>query len=285
MNINKTVKTQLDNQFMDETVINCPCNNTPVTFNISVCNCFAKPSINIPYSCLRIQDILPSGVEFDYATPSPTTSDPNTGFYEWNISYLENNQGYLSPGECYNILIHAIIQDGNCPWEKDNRATVMCVNPPGACKSYLKDDKATIYCMEGVPEINVDGSLSWINKKPGSTVTGSFEVSNVGEEGSNLNWEIAEYPEWGTWSFKPSNGRNLKPSDEPVKVEVEVKVTDEKNKEFTGKVKIVNIDIPEDYEILSVSLSTPKTKAIDRPFFNFLQNYPILHQLLLIFNK
>jgi len=281
IDIDKKVKGPYDNQFMDGTVLACPCFNTSLTFNISVCNCPIKPSIDIPYSGLIIQDTIPSGIEFISSTPSPTTCDPNTGFYEWNISHIENNQGYLQTGECYNIEIKARVQDQNCPWQKENRATVLLIDPPGACVSYLKSDNATVYCTISPTLINVDGSLSWNKIKPGSTVTGSFDVSNIGEKGSKLNWEITEYPDWGTWTFKPSSGRNLKPSDEPVKVEVEVKIPDEKNTEFTGEVKIVNTDLPIDYELIPVSLSTSKNKAKTiTPLIKFMENYPIIYQIL-----
>jgi hypothetical protein len=51
------------------------------------------------------------------------------------------------------------------------------------------------------PDLDCTGSLSWTSVPAGSTVTGEFTVSNIGDSGSLLNWEVAEYPGWGTWSL------------------------------------------------------------------------------------
>ena len=40
-------------------------------------------------------------------------------------------------------------------------------------------------------------NLSWIKVKPGDTVEGSFNVENIGDSGSILDWEILEIPDWG----------------------------------------------------------------------------------------
>jgi hypothetical protein len=37
-----------------------------------------------------------------------------------------------------------------------------------------------------------DGVLSWVDVKPGSTVTGSFTIENVGDPGSEIDWEISD---------------------------------------------------------------------------------------------
>jgi len=131
--------------------------------------------------------------------------------------------------------------------------------------------------------LKCSGSLIWSDVKPGSTITGSFLVMNDGDVDSNLNWDITEYPSWGTWTITPSNGTNLKPEDEPVEVFAEVEVPDEKNADFSGEVKIVNRDDPSDYEIIPVSLTTPKNKSLTE--FNpwilrLIQRFPILELLL-----
>jgi hypothetical protein len=118
----------------------------------------------------------------------------------------------------------------------------------------------TIYDCEGwIPpaDLDCDGTLSWTDVKPGEVVTGNFEVENIGEELSELNWEVSEWPEWGTWAFDPENGVGLKPEDGPVTVDVEVVAPDEENEDFEGEVKIVNLDDPEDICTIQVSLSTP----------------------------
>jgi len=62
--------------------------------------------------------------------------------------------------------------------------------------------KLTIETIPGPePDLDCNGSLSWTDVPPGSTVEGSFEVSNIGEDGSELDWEVIEWPDWGNWSF------------------------------------------------------------------------------------
>jgi len=110
---------------------------------------------------------------------------------------------------------------------------------------------------EPVPDLECEGSLSWTGVNPGSTVTGSFTVLNIGEPLSRLDWEVSEWPEWGDWTFTPSSGDNLKPEEDPDTVEVEVVAPDDPNTEFIGEVKIVNKHNSDDYCIIPVYLKTP----------------------------
>ncbi len=106
------------------------------------------------------------------------------------------------------------------------------------------------------PDLECTGSLSWTDVQPGSTVTGSFTVKNIGEQGSNLNWEVTEWPDWGTWTFSPSSGANL-PKGGTTTVQVTVVAPDQEYYQFNGHIKVVNIDNVVDYSIISVSLATP----------------------------
>ena len=76
--------------------------------------------------------------------------------------------------------------------------------------------------LDPIPDLDCDGDLCWYDVEPGATVTGSFTVENIGEEGSLLDWEIESYPDWGTWTFYPSYGIDLMPEDGVVTVTVEV---------------------------------------------------------------
>lgn len=107
------------------------------------------------------------------------------------------------------------------------------------------------------PDLKCTGTLSWTNVQPGSTVTGSFTVKNIGDPGSKLNWQVAEWPSWGTWTFVPQSGSDLKPEDGAITVQLSVVVPDQQYYEFNGHIKIVNIDNDADYEIIPVSLTTP----------------------------
>lgn len=133
-----------------------------------------------------------------------------------------------------------------------------------------------------VADLDCDGSLTW-TAKAGSTVTGEFQVGNIGAEGTLLNWKVDTYPEFGTWTFTPSSGTGL-PDGEWVTVNVSV-VTPTQKKTFTGKVKLINIDNPADYCEIDVSLTTPRNTAntfINRILQRFPNAFPILRQILSI---
>jgi hypothetical protein len=120
-------------------------------------------------------------------------------------------------------------------------------------------------------DLDCEGELCWVDVEPGATVTGSFEVSNVGEPLSELDWEIASWPEWGTWTFDPSNGTDLTPEDGEVTVDVEVIWPEEAN---GGEVKIVNCENPYDFCIISISLPTPQAL----PFFGTIEDLEVRNE-------
>jgi hypothetical protein len=116
------------------------------------------------------------------------------------------------------------------------------------------------------PDLECDGSLSWDDITPGATVQGSFTVSNGGDPGSLLNWEVLSYPDWGTWTFTPSSGTNL-PAGDSVTVQVKVVVPNEENTQFQGAVTIINSDKTADSCVISVTLKTPYTTLQQTRFF------------------
>jgi len=124
---------------------------------------------------------------------------------------------------------------------------------------------------EPVPDLDCEGSLSWTNVEPSSTVTGSFTVKNIGDPGSELDWEIIEWPDWGDWSFDPDSGTGL-PDGGSETVDVEVAAPDDPNTEFTGEVKVINSNDPTDYEIIPVYLKTPVNQnSMNSQVLEFLQ--------------
>jgi len=58
-------------------------------------------------------------------------------------------------------------------------------------------------------DLDAQGKLTWVRAPPGSTVTGSFTVENIGDPGSELDWEITEWPSWGSWDFDPNIGNQI----------------------------------------------------------------------------
>lgn len=123
-------------------------------------------------------------------------------------------------------------------------------------------------------------SMNWVDVRPGSIVHSNFTVENNGDHGSLLNWNIVSYPSWGDWTFIPDNGNDVLPSDDPVIVEVFVFSPDIKETSFTGEIMVINEDNSSDYELISVSLATPKNTCCINPLFRLLFNrYPLLSLL------
>jgi hypothetical protein len=137
--------------------------------------------------------------------------------------------------------------------------------------------------LEPVADLEASGSLSWTDVKPGIAEEGSFEVFNDGEEGSTLDWEIVDWPDWGEWTFTPANGTNLSPADGPVNIFVNVIAPDESNTEFTGEITIINCDNASDYCIISVIMKTPKTITFSNSIFlRYQHSFPFFRYFLSI---
>ena len=136
-----------------------------------------------------------------------------------------------------------------------------------------------------IPDLECEGELSWPSVKAGEEVTGNFTVENIGNPESLLDWEVESYPDWGTWTFTPDGGTGLTPEDGAVTIDVEVVAPDDPETEFTGEVKIVNSEDPDDYCIIPVSLVTPVNQQVTNPLLQmilerFPNAFPILRQLL-----
>lgn len=136
-----------------------------------------------------------------------------------------------------------------------------------------------------VPDLDCNGSLVWTKIKPGATVNGTFQVGNIGQAGSLLNWQVVSYPAWGTWTFSPSSGTGLA-AGSWVTVTATCVAPTQRNKQFTGKIKVANTNDPTDNCTISVSLKTPLSFNYRfQPFFEkFFERFPnalpILRHLL-----
>jgi len=113
------------------------------------------------------------------------------------------------------------------------------------------------------PDLVCNGSLNWADVKPGSTCTGSFEVTNLGDLDSLLNWEIVEWPKWGSnWSFNPESWNDLQYGDF-IEVDVEVVAPIEPNQYLVGSIKLINTENLSDYCSVEVIMIVPFTEFID----------------------
>jgi hypothetical protein len=132
------------------------------------------------------------------------------------------------------------------------------------------------------PDLDCTGSLTWSDVKPKATVTGSFQVMNIGEPASLLNWTIASHPNWGNWAFSPTSGTGLTPKDGAVTVNVTVTAPQQKEQGFQGEVTVVNTNNASDSCTIPVSLTTPlNTGIIFGGFFErLIERFPHVFQLL-----
>lgn len=151
-------------------------------------------------------------------------------------------------------------------------------------------DHTANFCIKGFttggwtptyPDLSCTGDLNWSKIKPGATVIGSFTVENIGDPQSQLDWEVTEWPSWGTWSFTPISGNDLTPEDGAVTVRVSVVAPSEKNT-FTGTVKVVNKHDPSDYAEITISLQTPRAKTLTGLYLlqRIFERHPNLFPLL-----
>jgi hypothetical protein len=133
-------------------------------------------------------------------------------------------------------------------------------------------------------DLTATGSIQLTDVTPGSQVNGSFSIQNSGESDSELSWEIESYPtDWGTWEFSQEQGTGLTPEDGQITIDVTIIAPSEKSKTFTGGIKIINSNSPADFEVIPLSITTPKTKQWPLLSFwmNLLrENHPLFFQFL-----
>jgi len=134
---------------------------------------------------------------------------------------------------------------------------------------------STFECVDpGDPDLDCEGSISFGNVKPGGTATGTFEVGNIGAPNTVLYWSILECPSWGAWIFTPESGELA--DGEWETVSVEVIAPEEQNQQFDGEIKVVNDEDNADYDIIPVTLKTPRNRASINFFDKLMSQFPIL---------
>ena len=223
------------------------------------------------------------------------------GFHTFD---LENPIGFVKGDDFY---IYLQLSDGGQAYDRTSevpvllivqpvsKTTVESASSPG--QSFYKEgqtwkdlynyDETANFCIKGLtnswnpttPDLDCNTDISWTNVKAGSTVTENIIVKNIGAPLSCLDWEITEYPDWGTWTFSPKEGENLKPTGE-YNVKVILKTPNQRNKEFTGEIKIVNKDNPNDFVIVDVYLKTSLSKHISNMFFENHQSLNSIFEFL-----
>ena len=214
--------------------------------------------VDVPFFVFWISFDIPDievveGETYYIVLHSTTSSDAP---YRWLYEYNDTSDPYPN-GKMWYSLDHGATW---YPVEDEN--------------TYI-DATFRTYSYVSRSDLECSGILNWTDVKPYENLTGSFIVRNVGTPFSYVNWKILSWPSWGTWSFNPMNGTNLKPEDGPVTVQVFVEAPHSKvPDEYLGKIIIVNTDNPDDICTIDARLVT--SKGIHRfpmldwfPFFKF----------------
>ncbi len=227
-------------------------------------------------------------------TLSPMISDVREGFDTWiefdfedivvqpGLIYyivLRSNEGDESHCYYWSFFNEDIYKNGD-PYESSDQGSHW-----NTFSSYWGGDLDFTFRTYGTTSIDAfsdlecQGVLSWTNVTSGITLTENISISNSGSPHSFLSWYIEEYPKtWGDWKFSMDNGHDLSPEDGMKIIHITLITPNEKNTNFIGEIKIVNLDNMQDYEIIKVSLTTMKSK----PFPSFLENHhPLIYSILL----
>jgi len=125
----------------------------------------------------------------------------------------------------------------------------------------------------------VDEPLIWTDVEPFSELTGLINIQNVGDPDSLLDWEVFESLEWVSCS--PTYGKDLE-KDDIQTVTVTATAPEKNGKTLSGKIKLINSEYPNNFEIINIEIKTKKYR--DRSIFiNLFEKFPILEQLFLKF--
>ncbi|PNX53134.1 MAG: hypothetical protein BV458_06080 [Thermoplasmata archaeon M9B2D] len=139
------------------------------------------------------------------------------------------------------------------------------------------------------PDLDASGSLTWTKVEPGATVMGSFEVRNIGDNGSLLNWTVnTSSITWGTWSFNPESWNHLTPDEGSMTVQVYVVAPEQGDTLFEAFLRVENKNNTNDFALIPVSLTTPVHSSpwwtmVYQFLVRFFQQQPFLKTLLNIF--
>jgi hypothetical protein len=185
------------------------------------------------------------------ATSTDSNNDPVQYKFSWGDGQESVWSDFISEGEefCINYIYS---QEGEFEIKAKSRDIDLLESE--------WSDIHTISIADRETDLKCLGQLTWAGVPPDSTASGRFSVKNIGQSNSKLDWEITEYPKWGSWSFEPSIGTDLRPEDRDVIVDVNVKAPDEVLKGYNGFVKIVNKEDNSDFELIPVVLSTDRIK-------------------------
>jgi hypothetical protein len=193
-------------------------------------------------------------VKYTYSTKTYDPNGDNVRYgWDWNGDYkVDNWTDYCPSGETCTIS-HSFTDIGTY------EVRVMAQDINGGKSDWSYSLTVTI---SNKSNLNCSGKINWNKARPNNTISNNFTIRNDGGPDSELDWKILSYPDWGKWTFNPKSGKNLKPSDGAVTVEVILVVPNEKEKKFSGEIILLNEEDSNNICKIPVSLTTPKNKAL-----------------------
>jgi C1A family cysteine protease len=133
-------------------------------------------------------------------------------------------------------------------------------------------------------DLYCDDEISLSEVKARSIAKTSISIENIGEPLSSLDWEVTEWPDWGTWVFKPKTGDNLKPENGEFTIDISILTPGSRDTEFVGEIKIMNSEYPNDYEMVEVTIKTSKPRyysgIINNLFEKLSDRFPFLSRIV-----
>jgi hypothetical protein len=115
------------------------------------------------------------------------------------------------------------------------------------------------------------GSLEYEKVSPGSVVSGEFKIINKGNDNSLLDWEVIDAPEWTVFDITPSSSQDVgqKPLEynEEINVAVDIIVPRGQNNDYSGQIKIANMQNPADYCMIDVHITTRRIRTYENNIF------------------
>ncbi len=177
------------------------------------------------------------------------------------------------------ILLVGRISNNKYSWEYEWNTTKVT---EGTHTVYAKSFDGKYYSAEDSVQIIVNNipdadlvctaNIDWNDTIPDSQIQGELSIKNGGDTGSLLDWKIVAWPEWGTWTFDPIQGQDVTPTDGYRHVQINMTAPSEKHTRFFGDITIVNTNNPGDYEIIEVTLATPKYNVFQNPIIHILRH-------------
>jgi Arylsulfotransferase (ASST) len=214
------------------------------------------------------------------------TASPPTSFYDYYCSgadRLKDGDTLICDGVAGKFF--EVTPDGTTVWYWTNPYPSPSMNDVFKI-DYIPPPEPPEQPHNNTSNLQCEGDINWTNISPGETVHGSFQVKNIGDPNSTLNWTVDSSPDWGTWSFTPMSGEDLTPVEGATTVQVSVTAPNQKNKEFQGFIRVININNQSDFCLIPVYLKTPLDHDLPcqpflaRLFKVFPHAFPILRHLM-----